>query len=72
MVTGWKVYTIHKYRWLQLNWQKKILGDLENNATIDIIILNTKKVLYLSKLDKKEPHLKQVQSNVKNVYNHDL
>ena len=67
-------------RWIQsistddynLTDRRKILGDLENNATINIIILNTKKVLYLSKLDKKEPHLKQVQSNVKNVYNHDL
>ena len=67
-------------RWIQsisndeynLTDRRKILGDLENNAAINIIILNTKKVLYLSKLDKKEPHLIQVQSNVKNVYNHDL
>ena len=50
----------------------KILGDLESNATINIIILNTKKVLYLCKLDKKEPYLLQVQLNVKRVYNHDL
>ena len=52
--------------------RRKILGDLENNATINIIILNTKKVLYLCKLDKREPQLLQVQLNVKKVYNHDL
>ena len=52
--------------------RRKILGDLENNATINIIILNTKKVLYLCKLEKKKPHLLQVQLNVKKVYNHDL
>ena len=52
--------------------RRKILGDLENNATINIIILNTKKVIYLSKLDNKKPRLLQVQLNVKKVYNHDL
>ena len=52
--------------------RRKILGDLENNATINIIILNTKKVIYLCKLDNKKPHLLQVQLNVKKVYNHDL
>ena len=40
--------------------------------SIDIIILITKKVLYLSELDKIEPLLIQVQSNVKKVYNQDL
>ena len=44
--------------------RRKIIGDLENNATINIIILNTKKVLYLSKIDKEIPHLRQIQSNV--------
>ena len=52
--------------------RRKILGDLENNATINIIILNTKKVIYLCKLDNKKPHLLQVQLNVRKVYNHDL
>ena len=33
--------------------RRKVLGDLENNATINIIILNTEKVLYLCKLDKR-------------------
>ena len=47
-------------RWIQsisndeynLTDRRKILGDLENNAKVNMIILNTKKVLYLSKLDK--------------------
>ena len=52
--------------------RRKILGDLENNATINIIILNTKKVIYLCKLVNKKPHLLQVQLNVKKVYNRDL
>ena len=55
-----------------LSDRRKIIGDLENNDSINIIILNTKKVLYLSKLDKKEPHISHVQSNVRKVYNHDL
>ena len=52
--------------------RRKILGDLENNTSINIIILNTKKVLYLCKLEKRKPLLLQVQLNVKKVYKHDL
>ena len=55
-----------------LSDHKKILGDLENDASINIIILNTKKVLYLCNLDKKKPQLMQVQANVTKVFNHYL
>ena len=55
-----------------LSDRRKLIGDLENSDSINIIILNTKKVLYLCKLDKKEPHISHVQSNVRKVYNHDL
>ena len=52
--------------------RRKILGDLENSDTINIIILCTKKVLYLCKLENRKPFLLRVQLNVKKVYNHDL
>ena len=55
-----------------LSDRRKIIGDLENKDCINIIILNTKKVLYLCKLDKKIPHIAQVKSNVRKVFNHDL
>ena len=59
MVTGGKILISIGMRDYILTDRRKILADLENNATI---ILNTKKVLYLSKLDKNNPHLKQIQS----------
>ena len=55
-----------------LSDRRKIIGDLENNDCINIIILNTKKVLYLCKVDKTIPHISQVKSNVRKVFNHDL
>ena len=33
--------------------RREIIGDLENNPSINIIILNSKKILYRAKLDKK-------------------
>ena len=51
--------------------QEQILGDLENSSQINIMILNTKKTFYLSKLECKIPSLEQVQSSTKQVINYE-
>ena len=40
-----------------LTARRKILGDLDNQSIINIIILNTKKIIYLAKLEGKPPSL---------------
>ena len=51
--------------------RRKIIGDLENSGQINIIILNTKKTIFQSKLDGGEPTLYEVKANVKQCYLHD-
>ena len=51
--------------------RRKILGDLENTGQINIIILNTKKAIFQSKLEEKLPSLHMVKSNVRQSFLHD-
>ena len=46
-----------------LSDRKRILGDLENSGWINIIILNTTKVSYLSKLEGTLSSTQRVQSS---------
>ena len=50
---------------------RKILGDLENSGQINIIILNIKKPIFLSKLDEKPPSLPRLKAYVRQSYLHD-
>ena len=54
-----------------LSDRRKILGDLENQSVVNIIILNTKKIIYLSKLEGKTPSLIWVQASIKSCYDHE-
>ena len=47
------------------------VADLENSSPINSIILNSKRILYLSKLENKQPSLNQVQLSVKQLYYHE-
>ena len=51
--------------------RKKILGDLENISPINIIILNTKKVIYLGKLEGKSLSLTWLHACIKAIYKHE-
>ena len=53
--------------------RRKILRDLINSSQINIlvIIFDTNKITFQSKLEEKIPTLKRVQSSVKQIYNHD-
>ena len=69
----------HVERWIRnlgmenyhLTDRRKILGDLENANLINIIILNTKKVIYLAKLEGKPPSLTWVQASIKAIFEHE-
>ena len=69
----------HVERWIRnlgmenyhLTDRRKILGDLENANLINIIILNTKKVIYLAKLEGKPPSLTWVQASNKAIFEHE-
>ena len=50
---------------------KKILGDLVNSGQINIIILKTKKTIFLSKLEERYPSLLRIKAYVKQCYMHD-
>ena len=54
-----------------LTARRKILGDLENPNIINIIILNTKKVIYMAKLEGKPPSLIWVQSSIKAIFEYE-
>ena len=54
-----------------LSARRKNLGDLENQNVINIIILNTKKIIYLAKLEGKTPSLIWVQASIKSCYDHE-
>ena len=54
-----------------LTAHKKILGDLENANIINIIILNTKKVIYMANLEGKPPFLTWVQASIKSIFEHE-
>ena len=53
--------------------RRKILRDLINSSqsNILVIIFDTNKITFQSKLEEKIPTLKRVQSSVKRIYNHD-
>ena len=51
--------------------RRKILGDLDNPSIINIIILNTKKVIYMDKLEGKPPSFIWVQASIKSIFEHE-
>ena len=53
-------------------WSTCILGDLENSGQINIIILNTKKTIFLSKLDGVPPLPRVKQSYMHDEYKYTI
>ena len=51
--------------------RRKIIGDLENSGQINIIILNTKKTIFLSKCDGTVPTIYNVKHNVQQFFLHE-
>ena len=50
---------------------RKILADLESSGQIDILILNTNKTIFLSKLEERKPTLHCVKAYVRLSFLHD-